>query len=143
MLNTITDTLNLYGGWISLIGLLFSIILAFITGNIKKNIKIILEHKDLNKQRSKIISSLSKNIQSICQNIQEDKIFDISIVSELEEIIGILEQHKKILPFKQRIELAYIKFELGKKINNINQEHLCKSLSHLKGTLKYESTYIG
>lgn len=48
MLNTITNTLNDYGGWISLIGLLFSIILAIITGNIKNNIKIMLEHKDLN-----------------------------------------------------------------------------------------------
>lgn len=143
MLKTITSMLNEYGGWISLIGLLFSVFLFIITGSIRKNIKIILEHKDLNKQRSKIISSLNKNIQSICQNIQEDKIFDISIVSELEEVIGVLEQYKKILPFKLRIELLYIKYELRKNISDINQEKLCKKLSHLKGTLKYESTYIG
>lgn len=94
MWNTITNTLNDYGGWINLIGLLFSIVLSLITGNIRKNIKLILEHKEMNKQRSKIQSSLAKNIQSICQNIKEDKIFDISIIAELEEIIGILEQQK-------------------------------------------------
>ncbi len=143
MWNTITNTLNDYGGWISLIGLLFSIVLALITGNIRKNIKLILEHKEMNKQRSKIQSSLAKNIQSICQNIKEDKIFDISIIAELEEIIGILEQHKKIFPINIQIELLYVQHELRKKTVNIDQEQLCKKLSHIKGALKYESTYIG
>lgn len=143
MWNTITNTLNDYGGWISLIGLLFSTVLALITGNIRKNIKLILEHKEMNKQRSKIQSSLAKNIQSICQNIKEDKIFDISIIAELEEIIGILEQHKKIFPINIQIELLSVQHELRKKTVNINQEQLCKKLSHIKGALKYESTYIG
>ena len=143
MLNAITHTLNDYGGWISLISLIFSAFLALMTGNIKKNIKLILEHKDLNKQRSKIQSSLSKNIESICQNIHDDKLFDISIIAELEEIIGILEQHKKILPFKIRIELFYVQHELQKKLSDINQELLCKKLSHIKGALKHETTYIG
>ena len=129
MLNAITHTLNDYGGWISLISLIFSAFLALMTGNIKKNIKLILEHKDLNKQRSKIQSSLAKNIESICQNIHDDKLFDISIIAELEEIIGILEQHKKILPFKIRIELFYVQHELQKKLSDINQELLCKKLS--------------
>lgn len=97
----------------------------------------------MNKQRSKIQSSLAKNIQSICQNIKEDKIFDISIIAELEEIIGILEQHKKIFPINIQIELLSVQHELRKKTVNINQEQLCKKLSHIKGALKYESTYIG
>ena len=69
-LDTITNTLNYYGGWISLVSLVFSVFLAVLTGNIKKNIKLILEHKDLNNQRAKIQRSLAKNIESICQNIQ-------------------------------------------------------------------------
>ena len=36
MINVLTKTLNEYGGWISLISLLFSIFLALMTGNIKK-----------------------------------------------------------------------------------------------------------
>lgn len=36
MLNVITHNLNYYGGWISLISLIFSIFLAFMTGNVKK-----------------------------------------------------------------------------------------------------------
>lgn len=75
------------------------------TGNIKKNIKLILEHKDLDKHRGNIQKSLAKDIQSICQNIHDDKLFDIYIISEIEEIIGLLEQHKKILPLRIRIEL--------------------------------------
>lgn len=143
MINIITKTLNEYGGLISLISLIFSIFLALMTGNIKKNIKLILEHKDLNRQRSKIQKSLEKNIQSICQNIQDDKLFDISIISEIEDVIGILDQHKKILPLKIRIELRYVQHELRKNIADINQELLCKKLSHIKGSLKYEKTYIG
>lgn len=143
MIGTITKTLNEYGGWISLIGLIFSVFLAIMTGNIKKNIMLILEHKDLNKQRTKIQNSLAKNIQSICQNIQNDKLFDMSIISEIEEIIGILEQHKKILPLKIRIELWHIQHELKKNNQDINQELLCKKLSHIKGSLKHETTYIG
>lgn len=143
MWENITNTLNDYGGWISLIGLLFSVILAFITGNIKKNIKFLLEHKELNQRRQTIQKSLTKNIQSICQNIKEDKIFDIYIIAELEEIVGILEQHKKIFPLKLRIELLHIHHELRKNTENINQKQLCKWLSHIKGALKYESTYIG
>ena len=96
MINVLTKTLNEYGGWISLISLLFSIFLALMTGNIKKNIKLILEHKDLDKHRGNIQKSLAKDIQSICQNIHDDKLFDIYIISEIEEIIGLLEQHKKI-----------------------------------------------
>lgn len=115
MFNTITSTLNQYGGWISLISLIFSIFLALITGNIKKNIKLNFKcHKDLNKQRANIQSSLAKNIQSICQNINDDKLFDISIIAELEEIIGILDQHKKVLPLKIRIELFCVQHELQK-----------------------------
>lgn len=143
MFNTITSTLNQYGGWISLISLIFSIFLALITGNIKKNIKLILSHKDLNKQRANIQSSLAKNIQSICQNINDDKLFDISIIAELEEIIGILDQHKKVLPLKIRIELFCVQHELQKNVSNINTELLCKKLSHIKGALKHESTFIG
>lgn len=143
MLNTITNSLNHYGGWISLISLIFSVLLALLTGNIKKNIKLILEHKDLNTQRSKIQASLAKNIQSICQNIHEDKLFDIYIITELEEIIGILDQHKKILPLKIRIELFFVHHEIRKDMPNINQELLCKWLSHIKGALKHESIYIG
>ena len=105
MINVLTKTLNEYGGWISLISLLFSILLALMTGNIKKNIKLILEHKDLDKHRGNIQKSLAKDIQSICQNIHDDKLFDIYIISEIEEIIGLLEQHKKILPLRIRIEL--------------------------------------
>ena len=52
-LDTITNTLNYYGGGISLVSLVFSVFLAVLTGNIKKNIKLILEHKDLNVSASK------------------------------------------------------------------------------------------
>lgn len=143
MINVLTKTLNEYGGWISLISLLFSIFLALMTRNIKKNIKLILEHKDLDKHRSNIQKSLAKDIQSICQNIRDDKLFDIYIISEIEEIIGLLEQHKKILPLTIRIELSYIQHELKKKTADINQELLCKKLSHIKGALKHGSIYIG
>ena len=143
MINVLTKTLNEYGGWISLISLLFSILLALMTGNIKKNIKLILEHKDLDKHRGNIQKSLAKDIQSICQNIHDDKLFDIYIISEIEEIIGLLEQHKKILPLRIRIELSCIQHELKKKTADINQELLCKKLSHIKGALKHGSIYIG
>ena len=142
-LDTITNTLNYYGGGISLVSLVFSVFLAVLTGNIKKNIKLILEHKDLNDQRAKIQRSLAKNIESICQNIQTDKLFEIYIIAELEEIIGILEQYKKILPLKLRFELFCIRTELKKDILVINQELLCKKLSYIKGILKQESVYIG
>jgi len=36
MIDVLTKTLNDYGGWISLISLLFSVFLAIMTGNIKK-----------------------------------------------------------------------------------------------------------
>lgn len=143
MINVLTKTLNEYGGWISLISLLFSILLALMTGNIKKNIKLILEHKDLDKHRGNIQKSLAKDIQSICQNIRDDKLFDIYIISEIEEIIGLLEQHKRILPLTIRIELSCIQHELKKKTTDINQELLCKKLSHIKGALKHGSIYIG
>lgn len=143
MLDSITSALNNYGGWISLISLIFSVFLAIITGNIKKNIKLLLQNNALNKQRTKIQSSLAKNIQSICQNIHDDKLFDIFIIAEIEEIVGILDQHKKILPLKIRIELLCVQHELHKKTLDINQEYLCKKLSHIKGALKHESTYIG
>ena len=127
MINVLTKTLNEYGGWISLISLLFSILLALMTGNIKKNIKLILEHKDLDKHRGNIQKSLAKDIQSICQNIHDDKLFDIYIISEIEEIIGLLEQHKKILPLTIRIELSCIQHELKKRQQTLIKNSFAKN----------------
>ena len=127
MINVLTKTLNEYGGWISLISLLFSILLALMTGNIKKNIKLILEHKDLDKHRGNIQKSLAKDIQSICQNIRDDKLFDIYIISEIEEIIGLLEQHKKILPLTIRIELSCIQHELKKRQQTLIKNSFAKN----------------
>ena len=127
MINVLTKTLNEYGGWISLISLLFSILLALMTGNIKKNIKLILEHKDLDKHRGNIQKSLAKDIQSICQNIRDDKLFDIYIISEIEEIIGLLEQHKRILPLTIRIELSCIQHELKKRQQTLIKNSFAKN----------------
>ena len=127
MINVLTKTLNEYGGWISLISLLISVFLALMTGNIKKNIKLILEHKDLDKHRGNIQKSLAKDIQSICQNIRDDKLFDIYIISEIEEIIGLLEQHKKILPLTIRIELSCIQHELKKRQQTLIKNSFAKN----------------
>ena len=93
----------------------------------QKNIKLILEHKDLDKHRGNIQKSLAKDIQSICQNIHDDKLFDIYIISEIEEIIGLLEQHKKILPLRIRIELSCIQHELKKRQQTLIKNSFAKN----------------
>lgn len=79
----VNDWLNGYGGFISAVSLLLSVFIYIKTGQIKNNIKNLLNHENYEKRKKQA----KKKLEGILESINEDNIFDVMILGEISRSI--------------------------------------------------------
>lgn len=131
--------LNSIGGLISLVSLGLSIFIYIKTGQIKNNIKNLLNHDKYIKQQEKSKEHLS----GILNSITKDNIFDISIIKEIICEIALLEHYSVFFDKKTKRHIKGIKKILKKDISDIKCNKLILEISKVIGDLKFKDTYLG
>ncbi len=131
--------LNIYGGFISLVSLVFSVIIFFLTGQIKKNIKNLLNHDKYISQKKKT----KEKLEGILGSIKEDNIFDIKLIGEVSREISSLEHYSIFFDKKTKKNIEDINIILNKGFSDIESDELIKSINKVIGDLDINDIYVG
>lgn len=129
------STLNLFGGLISLVSLLVSVVIWYTTGNIKKSViqsREIDGYKGGKKQAIKKLSELASSIEA-------DNIRDNRIKTELLQEVNRLSRYKVFLDLRARWYIWRINVELqSSSINNNNADKIVSYVAKLCGRMSVD-----
>ncbi len=135
MLDSLLTFFNQIGGLISLVSLVFSIVIWYATGNIKKSIrqsKEIEEYKGGKKQAVKKLSELSSSID-------KDRLFDNRMKTELLQEINRLLKYKVFVDGQTRWYIWRINRTLKKAaINEKNADKIVSYVAKLCGRMSVD-----
>ncbi|MDU0323189.1 hypothetical protein RWZ02_10910 [Clostridium butyricum] len=131
--------LNSIGGLISIVSLAVSIFIYVKTGQIKNNIKNLLNHdKYINQQ-----DTSKERFSSIVDSITKDDIFDINIIRDITCEIALLEHYSVFFDNKTKRNIKRLKKILKNDISDIKRDKLVVEISKVIGDLKFKETYLG
>jgi hypothetical protein len=128
------NTLNQWGGLISLIGLFFSCLVFIWTGNIKKNITRNLEYKTYKQSKHETIKSL----KSLIDSLDKDDLKDYAYQSELLIEINKLSRHKGFVDTKSKFKIWRLNHILKKGLTDKNKQEVVWLLSIVLGQLNLD-----
>ena len=137
----INNWLNCYGGLISTISLFLSIFIYIKTGQIKNNIKNLLNHDNYEKRRNQA----KKKLQGLLESIEQDNIFDDKLLGEINREIASLEHFSVFFDRKTKKNINLLKKQLNQNYELIKKEkhNLIIAINKLIGDLEVKETYLG
>ena len=136
---SINKFLNDYSGLVGAVSLLFSFFIFVKTGQIKKNIKSLLSHKDYEIRKKKAKKELEGMLASICK----DDIFDDKLLGEVSREIASLEHYSLFFDKKTKRNIKELKKELEKDAYNRNKNNVIRSINKVIGDIEIKETYLG
>lgn len=139
--DNVNNGLNCYGGLISAISLLLSIFIYIKTGQIKNNIKNLLNHDNYEKRRNQA----KKKLEGLLESIEQDNIFDDKLLGEISREIAALEHFSVFFDRKTKKNINLLKKQLNQNYELIKKEkhNLIISINKLIGDLEVKETYLG
>jgi hypothetical protein len=137
----INNWLNCYGGLISTISLFLSIFIYIKTGQIKNNIKNLLNHDNYEKRRNQA----KKKLEGLLESIEQDNIFDDKLLGEINREIASLEHFSVFFDRKTKKNINLLKKQLNQNYELIKKEkhNLIIAINKLIGDLEVKETYLG
>lgn len=137
----INNWLNCYGGLISTISLFLSIFIYIKTGQIKNNIKNLLNHDNYEKRRNQA----KKKLEGLLESIEQDDIFDDKLLGEINREIAALEHFSVFFDRKTKKNINLLKKQLNQNYELIKKEkhNLIIAINKLIGDLEVKETYLG
>ena len=114
----INNWLNCYGGLISTISLFLSIFIYIKTGQIKNNIKNLLNHDNYEKRRNQA----KKKLEGLLESIEQDNIFDDKLLGEINREIASLEHFSVFFDRKTKKNINLLKKQLNQNYELIKRK---------------------
>lgn len=133
--------LNCYGGLISTISLFLSIFIYIKTGQIKSNIKNLLNHDNYERRRNQA----KKKLEGVLESIEKDNIFDDKLLGEINREIAALEHFSVFFDRKTKKNINLLKKQLNQNYELIEKEkhNLIIIINKVIGDLEVKETYLG
>lgn len=133
--------LNCYGGLISTISLFLSIFIYIKTGQIKSNIKNLLNHDNYEKRKNQA----KKKLEGVLESIEKDEIFDDKLLGEINREIAALEHFSVFFDRKTKKNINLLKKQLNQKYELIEKgkHNLIIIINKVIGDLEVKETYLG
>ncbi len=129
------DACNAYGGFVSIISLLFSIWIFKVTGNIKKDM---IQTRQTNKYRQEKRVSV-KRLEEMVASISYDAVYDNQMKTELLVQVNKLLKYKVFIDFHSRYYIFKVNQILKKDtINSKNSSQIVSYVSKLCGRMSVE-----
>ncbi|MCI8891467.1 MAG: hypothetical protein HFH34_09030 [Eubacterium sp.] len=135
----INDWLNFYGGFISTVSFIVSLLIYFKTGQIKNNIKSLLSHEKYLQQKEKS----KNNFQGILDSIQKDHIFDQKLLGEIHREISALDHYRLFFDRKMMKNMNDIKRVLKKDTAYMKCTEMIVAINKILGDLDIDEIYVG
>lgn len=133
--NSFLNLLNEYGGLVSFISLIFSIIIFVVTGNIKRS--IIQKRQFIEYKREKRIAV--KHLEELVASIECDQLFDNGIKKDLLIEINKLLKYKGFIDFHGRYYVFRINHILAKNhIESKNSDQIVALVAKLCGRMSVD-----
>lgn len=139
--SSINNELNSYGGFISAVSLLFSIFIYIKTGQIKNNIKNLLNYENYDKRKKQAKDKL----EGILESINQDDIFDGRLLGEISREIEALEHFSVFFDRKTKGNINKLKKQIDRDFEQIKVEKnkLINTINKVIGDLEINETYLG
>ena len=133
--------LNSYGGFISTVSLFLSIFIYIKTGQIKNNIKNMLNHENYNRKKNQA----KKKLEGVLDSIEKDDIFDEKLLGEVNREIAALEHYSIFFDRKTKKNINLLKKQLNKDFDQINEKkyNLISTIYKVIGDLEIKDNYFG
>lgn len=125
MLNSLLEFFNRIGGLVSLFSLMFSVIIWYATGNIKKSIRQSKEIEEYKGGKKRAIKKLSE----LASSIEADKLYDNKMKTELLQEVNRLLKYKVFVDWHARWYIWRINCIL--KNTTINKKNADKIISYV------------
>lgn len=138
---SVNDWLNGYGGFIGAVSLLLSVFIYAKTGQIKNNIKNLLNHENYEKRKKQT----KKKLEGILESVNKDDIFDVMILGEISREIAALEHYSIFFDRRTKKNINLLKKQLNKEFSQIAKEKhkLISLINKVIGDLEIMETYLG
>ena len=139
MWNVILECLNKLGGLFGAISLIFSMYIYASTGQIKRNIKKILEYNAYEEWKKSAIIAL----EEILKLLKDRKVSGEEIWGKINQELAGLETYSIYFDANTKKCVNNLKREMKKDTYNRNRAELMEGISKVIGYLKLKDTFMG